>query len=66
VMHSRYKKNIRVVSVVVMRVTDTKGVQEVDIGMVMIEDMAEGEVDPTLVSIVDKLVMYNGFVLNHV
>jgi len=34
-------------------------------GTIATEDMAEGEVDPPLVSIVEKLVMYQGFVPNH-
>jgi hypothetical protein len=37
----------------------------VDMGMVVAEDMVEGEANPPLVSIVDKLVMYQGFVPNH-
>jgi hypothetical protein len=60
-----YKKNKRVVIMVVLREVDTKEVLEVDMGMVVDEDMEEGEVDPPLVSIVEKLVMYQGFVPNH-
>jgi hypothetical protein len=60
-MHSGYKKNIRVVIMVVLREEDTKEVPEEDMGVVMDEDMEEGEEDPPLVSIVERLVMYQGF-----
>jgi hypothetical protein len=65
-MYSGYKKNKRVVIMVVLREVDTKEVPEVDMGVVTDEDMEEGEVDPPLVSIVERLVMYQGFVPNHV
>jgi hypothetical protein len=41
-MHSRYRKSRRVVSVVVLKEVDTKEVPEVDMGMVMTKDMARG------------------------
>jgi hypothetical protein len=40
---------------------NTKDVPEVDMDVVMDEDMEEGEVGPPLVSIVERLVMYQGF-----
>jgi hypothetical protein len=48
-----------------LRGGDTKEVREVDMAAVAIEIMSKGEVDPTLVPIVEKLVTCNGFVLNH-
>jgi hypothetical protein len=45
-MHSVYKKNRRVVIVVVWKEVDTKDVPGVDMGMVVDEDMEEGEADP--------------------
>jgi hypothetical protein len=44
---------------------DTKEVPEVDMSVVTIEDMAEGEVDPPHVLIVVILVMSHNFVPNH-
>jgi hypothetical protein len=63
-MHSSYRKSRRVMSTIVLKEEDTKVVLEVDMDMVRMEDTAEGEVDPPLVSIVEKLVMYQGFVTN--
>jgi hypothetical protein len=54
-----------VVIVVVLKDEDTKDVPKVDMGMVTIEDMAEGEVNPPLSSTVDKLAMCQGFLPNH-
>jgi hypothetical protein len=64
-MHFGYKKKKRVVIMVVLREADTKEVPEVDMCVVADEDMEEGEEDPPLVSIVERLVMYQGFVPNH-
>jgi hypothetical protein len=49
---------------VVLREEDTKEVPEEDMDVVMDEDMEEGEEDPPLVSIVERLVMYQGFAPN--
>jgi hypothetical protein len=45
---------------------DTKVVSEVDMGMVVVKDMVEGEVDPPIVSIVEKSFMYQCFLPNNV
>jgi hypothetical protein len=63
-MHSRYRKNTRWVIVAMLKEVGTKEVPMVDMGALEIEYMAEGEVGPRLVSIVDKSVMYQGFVPN--
>jgi hypothetical protein len=63
-MHFGYRKNKRVVIVVVLREVDTKEVLEEDMGVVTTEDM-EGGADPPHVLIMEKLVMYQGFVTNH-
>jgi hypothetical protein len=49
----------------VLKEEDTKVVLEVDMGMVMDKDMKKGEVDPPLVSIVEKLVMYVLYQTSH-
>jgi hypothetical protein len=61
-MHPRYKKNRRVVIMVVIREEDTKGVPEVDMGVNADKDKEEGEVVPPLVLIVEIMVMYQSFV----
>ena len=49
----------------VLKEEDTKEVPKENMGAVVAKDMAQGEVDLPLVSIVKKLTMYQGFVLNH-
>jgi hypothetical protein len=49
----------------VLKEAYTKEVPKLDMVIVMVEDMVDGEVDPPLVSIVEKLVIYQGFVPNH-
>jgi len=51
-----------VVIMEVIKVVDTKETLGVDMGVVTVEVMMEGEEDPPLVSIVDKLVMYQVFI----
>jgi hypothetical protein len=63
-IHFEYKKSRRVVSTVVQKEEYTKTFLKVDMGTVTTKDMVEAEVDPTLVSIVEKLVMCQGFVPN--
>jgi hypothetical protein len=77
-MHFEYMKNIRVVIIVVLKYAVTKEAPWEDMGVVMakdmdegedmgaiaVEDMDEGEACLPLVSIVEKLVMYHGFVPN--
>jgi hypothetical protein len=48
-MYFGYKRNKRVVTMVVLREVDIKEVPEVDMDEVRDEDMEEGEVDPPLV-----------------
>jgi hypothetical protein len=50
-MHFEYRKNKRVVIMVVRREEDTKEVPEADMGAVMTKDMEEGEVDPPLLQL---------------
>jgi hypothetical protein len=64
-MHYRHRRNIRVVIMEVLKEEDTKEVPKEDMGVVAAKDMGQGEVDLSLVSIVEKLAMYQGFVLNH-
>jgi hypothetical protein len=64
-MHSRYRRSRKVVSGGAWKEVDTKEVPEVDMGVVMTEDMVEGEVDPPHVLIVVRLVMSHDFVPNH-
>jgi hypothetical protein len=45
-MHPKYRKSIRVVSVVVWKEADIKVVPKVDMGAVVAEDMEEEEVYP--------------------
>jgi hypothetical protein len=65
-MHYGYRRNRRVVIVVVLKKEDTKEVPEKDMGMVTTKDMEEGEANLPLVSIAEKLFMYHGFVPNYV
>jgi hypothetical protein len=51
-----------VVIMAVLKEVDTKETHAVNMGAVTVEVMMEGEEDPPLVSIVDKLVMYQVFV----
>jgi hypothetical protein len=59
-------KSKRVVIMAVLKEVDTKAVLVVDMGAVATEDIVEGEVDPPSISIMEKLIMYHGFVPNHV
>jgi hypothetical protein len=65
-MHFKYRKSRRVVSVAVLKEADSKALPEVDMSAIAAEDIVEGEVDPPLISNVEKLVMYQGFVQNRV
>jgi hypothetical protein len=53
-MYSGFKRNKRVVIMVVLREVDIKEVPEVDMDVVMDEDMEEGEVDPPLVLTMER------------
>jgi hypothetical protein len=61
-IHFGYRKRRRVVIVAVLKEANTKEVLEVVMGLVATEDMVEGEVNPPLVLIVDKLVIFQGLV----
>jgi hypothetical protein len=63
-MHFEYRNNKRVMIVEVLRDVDTKEVLEVDMGAVSTEDMEKWEENPQLVLIVEKSVMYQGFIPN--
>jgi hypothetical protein len=48
-LHSEYKRNIRVVIVVVLKEADTKEVLKEDMGMIPVKVMAAGEGDLPLI-----------------
>jgi hypothetical protein len=64
-MHSKYKRNKGVVMMVVLREVDIREVLEADMDVVTTKDMEEGEEDPPLSLIMDKLSMCQYFVPNH-
>jgi hypothetical protein len=56
----------KVVSTVAQKEADTKEVPKVDMGVISIEDVEKGEVDPPHVLITVRLVMSHDFVPNRV
>jgi hypothetical protein len=62
---SANKKNKRVGIMAVLRNVDTKELPEENMGIVKTKDTAKGEASLPLISIVYKMVMYQGFVQNH-
>jgi hypothetical protein len=64
-MHSRYRRIKRVVSIVAHIEEDIKEDIEVDMGMVTSVYKKEEEVDPPHVSIAVRLVMSHNFTPNH-
>jgi hypothetical protein len=63
-IHLRYRRSRKVVSVVVCKEADTKEVLEVDMGTIMTQDIVEGEVDAPYILIVVILVMSQDFLPN--
>jgi hypothetical protein len=57
-------KNRRVMILAMLRDANNKEIPEVDMGVFVDDNMVEGKVDPPLASILEKLVMYQGFVPN--